>query len=240
MGHHGQRDVIKKALFDQFHLAARGLFCRSSEDLDRQAQLIGHGRQRQGRTHSAGRIDVVPAGVTDRWQSVILHAEGHHEVAASAARTERGWLQRLAPVETEIGRLQKAPDPLDGTKFLAAKLRIRVDSVTQVQHGRFPPLQGRFQHAFDVASGDGCDRGPEAAAVGPPRDESANPALVRASLAILLTLHRVPLPTSTEHRRVRLVQQVSLPRWARQLVPGGCPAVATPVRHHGHGEERLG
>jgi hypothetical protein len=88
--HHGERDVVEEGLLDEVHFPAGGLLRRGAQDLHRNIELLCDVGERQRSPHRGGCVHVVPAGVADAGQAVVLHAERHDELPAAPASAERG------------------------------------------------------------------------------------------------------------------------------------------------------
>ena len=73
-------DAGEGAAFEHEHLAPAALLGRRAEHADRQAELVGHRGQRQAGPDGGGGDDVVPAGVPDVGQGVVLGADGDDEL----------------------------------------------------------------------------------------------------------------------------------------------------------------
>ena len=90
MQHHRGGDVVEHAGLQHQHLAAAGLLGGGAEQHDRQVQLVGDLGQRQRRADRGRRDDVVPAGVSDAGQRVVLGADADDQRAAAEVGAERG------------------------------------------------------------------------------------------------------------------------------------------------------
>ena len=90
MQHHRRRDVVEGAGLEHQRLAAAGLLGGRAEQHDRHAQLVGDLGQRQRGTDRRRGDDVVPAGMTDPGQRVVLRADADDQRPAAEVGAERG------------------------------------------------------------------------------------------------------------------------------------------------------
>ena len=142
--HEGGVDPVEAAPLEHEDLAAAALLSRSAEDADGDAQVVGERRQADSGADSSRRDHVVPAGVADLGEGVVLGADRHRERPA-ARPAGKGSRQPTDPrVEIEAPCAQRLGAPGGGELLLEGELGVGVD------------LAGELDEAFP----GGADRGP--------------------------------------------------------------------------------
>ena len=129
--HHREVDAVERARADQVDLAAAALLGRCPEDGDPQPGLIGDRGEGEPGADRRRRDDVVPAGVPDTGQRVVLRA--HHDVrtGSAGARRERRRQAVGAPLDAQPARLEQVGAPARRADLVVRQLRVGGDGVRQ-------------------------------------------------------------------------------------------------------------
>src|SRR5439155_1889211 len=78
--HHGRVRVREDAALEELDLAAAALLGGGADDAHREADVIGDARGGDARADGDGGDQVVPAGVADAGEAVVLGAQGQVEL----------------------------------------------------------------------------------------------------------------------------------------------------------------
>jgi len=100
-----------------------------SDDLDGEAELVCLVPECEGRSERAGGDDVVPAGVADAGQRVVLSADRQHQVAMATARREGGGKLAHTLVDVEAVLLKGAGQERRRVVLLERRLGVGVDGM---------------------------------------------------------------------------------------------------------------
>ena len=115
-------------------LAAAALFGGRSEDADPARRAVRETGEGEAGADARRRDQVVPAGVADLRQRVVLRQQRH---AGAAIRSELGLEGRFEAVGTALdlqpGALQGSGEERRGVELLESELRVRVDGVGEFE-----------------------------------------------------------------------------------------------------------
>jgi hypothetical protein len=130
-------------------LAAAALLGRRAEHPHRQAERRRPPRPGPARPPRGGGDDVVPAGVADVGQGVVLGADGHHQRPGPTRRLEARWACRRRPVgDREPAGPQRLGRPWPRPGLVEAQLGRRMDRVAEAGDG-----SGRLRSSMTAAGG---------------------------------------------------------------------------------------
>ena len=142
MQHHRGSDVVEGSGPEQQHLSAARLLRGRAEQRHRQPQLVGHLGQRQRGADRGSGDDVVPAGMSDPGQRVVLGADADDQRAAAEVGAERGVQPagRRGDLETVLGdqRLRLGAAAV----FAEREFRLGVNRVRQLDQIAAASLDG--------------------------------------------------------------------------------------------------
>src|SRR5438128_2443465 len=111
--------------------SAAALLGRGADDAHREADVIGDARGGDARADGDGGDQVVPAGVADAGEAVVLGAQGQVERPRAAARHERRREASDAALDGEAGGVEGFGAPRGGALLLEGQLGMGVDAVAQ-------------------------------------------------------------------------------------------------------------
>jgi hypothetical protein len=133
MNHHRCVQAGECAALEQQNLATgvTDLLCGRAHHADRQPHLIGDPGGSERGTDGGGGDDVVPAGVSDAWQGVVLGANGDVQGTRASAGAKCGRQIANALLHAESGIAQQLAQPPRGLLLLETELRVRVNTMTQ-------------------------------------------------------------------------------------------------------------
>ncbi len=122
--HHRGVDASEGTGVEQPDLAAAALLRGRADEIDRAREGIALPREREERAQRAARDEVVPAGVSDLGERVVLGEDGDlRPCAAADARAEGGGEAAEAPLDGHARGLHGLGDPRGGAVLLVTKLR---------------------------------------------------------------------------------------------------------------------
>ncbi len=127
--HQRQGDRVEDAPLQHQHLAPSDLLSGGTDDEDGDAELVGDVPEAERRPDCRRRDHVVPAGVPDLGQGVVLGAQPDDEVAVPEARGERRVQPRdgATHLETLVGEHRR--DLADALVLGEGQLGLGVDTV---------------------------------------------------------------------------------------------------------------
>ena len=130
--HHGGVDALEGAGSDLQDLAAAPLLGRCADDGDPAVARLGHRGRGESGAQTGRSDDVVPAGVADAGQRVVLEADGDVR-AGPAGSSDEGGLQAVGAA---LGRdalvLEHVAEQVVGVVLLEVQLGLGVDPVGHV------------------------------------------------------------------------------------------------------------
>ena len=129
--HHGGVDAAEGAALEHEDLTAAAFLGGSAEHADGEPEFVRHRGQGQSGPHRRGRDDVVPAGVADGGQRVVLGAHGDHQFPFSGPRLECRRQVIDALVHGKAARTECLRHGSSGGSLPEAQLRCGVDRVAQ-------------------------------------------------------------------------------------------------------------
>jgi len=133
MDHHRGVHVAEVAGVDQVDLAAAAFFTRGAQQDDGNADLVGDGRESDGRAQGCGGDDVVSAGVAHVGQGVVLGAQDDVQFAGALGGAKGGGQVRDAALDLETRGVRCRGDRLGTEEFLVANLGMGVNEVAQLE-----------------------------------------------------------------------------------------------------------
>jgi FAD:protein FMN transferase len=144
MEHHRGVDAFERARLEQADLAASVFLGRCPEELDRALDVRGVPREREERTDRRPGDEVVPAGMTDLGQRVVLGKQGD---PGSPSRAHAGAEGRLHSAERAFDRdfchvFDELRDPAARLLFLEAELRMLVDATRKCDQALLDFIHG--------------------------------------------------------------------------------------------------
>ena len=125
--HHRDIDVGERALVHHDHLAAVHLLGRRAEDDDARVGRVDRLDERDGRPDACRRDQVVPAGVADVRERVVLGADGDGDGAVPPLAAERRLHAVDAGLDIEPLRLDERDELADGVVLLEREFGMRMD-----------------------------------------------------------------------------------------------------------------
>ena len=134
--HHRRVDAVEGARVDEPQLAATGLLGGRAQDGDAQAELLGHGSEREARADAGRRDDVVAAGMPDLGQRVVLDADGDVQGTGAGPADDRGGHAGDASLDLEAARDQPFRHPAGCQGLLEPDLGVGMDPVAQPNERR--------------------------------------------------------------------------------------------------------
>ena len=144
---------------EQQDLAPAALLGRGPEHGHPEPGVVGDPGQGQAGPGGHGRDHVVPAGVADGRQGVVLGAHHHVQRPRPGPGRERRRQVADPPLDLEPGPLQQLAQPGAGLLLLEPELGVGVDAVAerhQLVPGLGDPLPGRLLGVSHVRSS--CSR----------------------------------------------------------------------------------
>nr|WP_201791094.1 hypothetical protein [Nesterenkonia sp. PF2B19] len=142
MDHQGHGVVVKAAPLQHEDLAAAVLLRGGADDLHGETELVRDGGQSDGGADGGGGDDVVPAGVADLGQRVILGADPDDKVAGAVPGGEGGGQVRHRCGDGESGVGELVAQPGGAAVLLEGGLGQAVDvmaetgqALADLQHG---------------------------------------------------------------------------------------------------------
>ena len=131
--HHRRVTPVEGAPFEHEDLAAAALLGRRAEHLHGDAEVVGQGGQSQAGADRRRGDDVVPAGVTDAGEGVVLGADGDGQRPAAGGGDEGRRQVGTRPMSTvNPPALKGLGDPRDRLLLLEGQLGIGVEQVGQL------------------------------------------------------------------------------------------------------------
>ncbi|WP_371801297.1 hypothetical protein OHA38_37365 [Streptomyces sp. NBC_01732] len=131
--HHRHCHIVEGAAFEHQHLAASLLLGRGAEELHPAAEFVGDRGQRDRRARTGGADDVVPAGMADLGQRVVLRAHPDRQVTTAVLGGQRRRQIAHRAIHGETGVLQQYREPFGGPGLRERDLRIVVQRVAELQ-----------------------------------------------------------------------------------------------------------
>ncbi len=127
--HHRGVDALERTRVDQVGLAATDLLGRRAEHREPEPALDGQGAECGTGAQGGGRDHVVPAGVADLGQGVVLGAD--HQVRSGRADpgSERRGEAVRRRLDLEAVPAEEVDAPLGGSVLVVGELRVRRDGV---------------------------------------------------------------------------------------------------------------
>ena len=143
MHHHGGVHAVEHAGIEHQDLATTTLFGRCPDDPHGKPELVGERGEGEAGADGGGRDDVVPAGMTDAGQRVVLGADGDGQRSAARGGGESGVEAGHARLDRQAGRIEHLDQPGARAVLLEGELGVAVDGVRErdepfglVRHGR--------------------------------------------------------------------------------------------------------
>ena len=131
--HEGRVDPVEGARSDERDLAAAALLGRRADRAHPAAGLLGQRRSGQAGAEAGGGDDVVPAGVADPRQGVVLAEHGDERPPAPGAGGEGGVDPVGGALDGQAGRLEDPRQQVVGEALLVVGLGVLVDLVGDVE-----------------------------------------------------------------------------------------------------------
>ena len=144
MDQHGRVDAFKSSSFKQEDLAAGipNLLGGGPDDLDGQAKIIGHLRRGDTRAGRYGRHEIMPAGMSDFGQGIVLGADSKMERTGACSRAKGGGEITNPCLNLETGTGEDLGDPAAGLLFSKAQLRVVVNAMREIDQGLLIGVDG--------------------------------------------------------------------------------------------------
>jgi hypothetical protein len=121
-------DALERPALDHLDLAPASLLGGRAQQEDPPAQLVGQRRRGEARAEAGGRDDVVPAGVPDAGERVVLAEDGDGWAFAGLDGGAEGGLHAAhALLDLEALLAEELREPGTGLDLLIRELRIVVD-----------------------------------------------------------------------------------------------------------------
>ena len=161
MDHHRHVHVVEAARANERDLPATALLRRGADGRELARELVHHRAHPDGRGDADHRDEVVPAGMPDLGERVVLLEDRDRWPGRSTLRVAavRGLDVLVAALHGESRPLQELGDPERGLALLICQLRFRVNGARQREE-RIAPLIDRLDRALRerlrVAQGDWC------------------------------------------------------------------------------------
>ena len=150
MDHHRRVDAGEGATLEHVDLASAALLGRGADHLDRDAEVVGEGRQGQPGPDGRGRDDVVPAGVADTRKGVVLGAHGDDHRPAPGGGDQGGGEVAHAVLDLEAAGGERLTDPGGRPLLLEGQLGVGVDGVAQVEEAREVGVQLALDEGLSI------------------------------------------------------------------------------------------
>jgi len=141
--HHRGVDAGEGAALEHEDLAAAAFLGGGAEHSHGDPEVVGERRQRERRRDRSGRDHVVPAGMSDAGQGVVLRTDAEDQRPAAHRRTQRGRQVGDPALHGEAGRGELVTHPGAGALLLEADLGVGVQPVRQGDHLVPGALDGR-------------------------------------------------------------------------------------------------
>ena len=156
MHHHREVRAVEGAGVDEVDLAAATLLSRGTEHRHAQAGLVGDGSQGDPRSNRGRGDDVVPTGVADSGQGVVLGADDELRPRRPCPSGERGGEPVRTPLDVEPSLFEQVSASSSSAYLLVGELRIGRDGVRERDElGGYgvEPLPRRRGHGGGEGSG---------------------------------------------------------------------------------------
>ena len=130
--HHGGMNTVEHAGVEHHDLAAAPFFGGGSKYRDGDPEVVRQCRQCQPRPHRRRCDDVVPAGMTDSRQGVVLGADADVQWPAASGGSECGGQPSHAGGDGEAGVVaQRLSHPCRRSFFLVGQFRVTVQLMAE-------------------------------------------------------------------------------------------------------------
>src|SRR5262249_50630221 len=148
--HGGVRPSKGTAFQEENFPTAAHFLCRCPNDADGHAEVIGDLGCRNTGAHGHGGNQVVPTGMTNARQTVVLRTNGQVQRTTASLRDKRGGQVTDTFVNREPGVREHLGEPHRGLLFFKAQFRVGVDTVTQSDDRGADCLKAGTSSGFEV------------------------------------------------------------------------------------------
>src|SRR5262249_55110830 len=123
---------------------------RGPNDADGHAEVIGDLGRRNTGTHGHGGNQVVPTGMTNARQTVVLRTNGQVQRTTASPRDKRGGQVADTFVNREAGVREHLGEPQRGLLFFKAQFWVGMDTMTQGDDRGTDRLKAGTSSGFEV------------------------------------------------------------------------------------------
>ncbi len=223
--HHRHRHVVEDPPLQQKDLAAAVLLGRGPDDGDADAELVGHLGETHPGTGGRGGDDVVPAGVAEFRQRVVLRAQADGHVPVAVPGDERGTESPDAVFHGETLVRKQRRDSMRCMVFGEGELGIGMDPVAEGQQPAADPFDASAYPVLEAVQFIGGGHAPMV--TGAPR------ALNTARATGASSVRQTGVSSIRPWRPPTRISALSLIQWqeyggSRQCTPEPCAAIGDP------------
>ena len=142
VNHHRRMDAVEDASFEHENFSAPRFFCRGSEHLDGEIQLVCDFSQPNASANCGGGNEVVTTGVPDLGECVIFSNDRKHEAPGSIRGFECGRELGNSLDDIKAGRTKHVRRKRGRRVFLKRQFWLSVDGLRERDEGRLCVLDG--------------------------------------------------------------------------------------------------